>query len=143
MSQSLRVIVVDDDPEIRAGLRGLIESLGALVVGEAENGRSGIEQARRLRPELILMDVTMPVMGGFAAARELRHIMPQLAIIFVSQHNDRIYAEEALSIGASAYVVKHNAGIDLPRAFDAVISGHTFVSPGAAPPTSGRIFFEG
>lgn len=131
MSQPLRVVVVDDNPEIRAGLCGLLESLGVLIVGEAENGRSGIEQAKSLHPELILMDVAMPVMGGFAAARELRQLMPRLAIIFVSQYSERVYAEEALEIGASGYVLKRTAYTDLPNALDAAVSGRTFVSPGA------------
>jgi DNA-binding NarL/FixJ family response regulator len=132
-------MVVDDNPETRAGLCGLLEALGACIIGEAENGRSGVEQALLLNPELILLDVSMPVMGGFAAARELRHLMPRLLIIFVSHFSDRAYAEEALEIGASGYVLKRTAGCELEGALDAVIAGGTFVSPGAARQQSGLV----
>ena len=127
LPKRVKTLIIDDDADIRDGLRGIIESLGAEVVGEADNGRSGIERAQSLQPDLVLLDVSMPVMGGFPAARELRAMMPALAIIFVSQHNERVYAEEALRIGAG-YVLKRSASADLPEAIDAAISGRTFVS---------------
>lgn len=125
------MVVVDDSPEIRAGLRGLLEALGVHIIGEAENGHAAIEKAELLHPELILLDVSMPVMGGFAAARVLRRSMPHLRIIFVSQHSDRAYAEEALALGASAYVLKRTASAELAKAVSAALSGSTFVSPAA------------
>lgn len=129
--QPVRVVVVDDNSDIRNGLRGLLEALGVSIVGEAGNGREAIEQAYLLRPELMLLDVSMPVMGGFAAARILRRSMPHMRIIFVSQHGDSAYAEEALELGASAYVLKRTATVDLPRAFDAAMSGRAFISAAA------------
>jgi DNA-binding NarL/FixJ family response regulator len=135
----LRVVIVDDSPDIRAGLRGIVEGLGAEVVGEADDGRSGIERACSLHPDILLLDVSMPGISGFDTARELRHTIPDLRIIFVSQHTTRMYADEALQIGASAYVLKRNAGSELATALDAAVSGHTFVSPGTAPPRSGRM----
>ena len=127
-----RLIIVDDDPAIRNGLRALVEALGSEVVGEADNGRSGIEQAESLHPQLILLDVSMPIMGGFAAARELRKTMPELRIIFVSQFSDPAYAREAMDMGAAGYVVKQSAGTDLSDAVDAAMDGRTFVSHSAA-----------
>ena len=127
-----RLIIVDDDPLIRSGLRTLVEALGMEVIGEADNGQSGIERAESLRPELILLDVSMPVMGGFAAARELRKLLPELRIIFVSQYNDPAFAEEALRMGAAGYVVKQSATTDLSDAVVAAMAGRTFVSHAAA-----------
>ncbi len=80
---------------------------------------------------MILLDISMPEMGGFAAARELRALAPHLRIIFVSQYSDPAYAEEALEVGGSGYVVKGTAGTELAEAMDAVLAGGTFVSPKA------------
>lgn len=129
ISSSCTIVVVDDNPAIRTGLRMLLEALGANVVGEADNGRSGIEQAESLGPKLILLDVSMPIMGGLAAARELHRLAPDLGIILISQYSDRAYAEEAFEVGARAYVLKGTAGTELGDAMDAVMSGRTFVSP--------------
>ena len=107
----------------------IAESLGAEVLAEAENGRAGIEQAERLRPELVLLDVSMPVMGGFAAARQLRARLPELRIIFISQHSERVYVEEALGIGVNGYIWKQEAATELGHAIEAVMSGGRFLSP--------------
>ena len=120
---------MDDDEAIRHGLRTLAEALGAEVLAEADNGRVGIEQAERLQPELVLLDVSMPVMGGFPAARQLRMRMPDLRIIFISQYKDRIYIEEALEIGVHGYVWKQAASAELNDAIQTVMSGRKFVSP--------------
>jgi DNA-binding NarL/FixJ family response regulator len=109
-----------------------MESLGATIVGEADNGRSGVELAESLDPEVVLLDVSMPVMGGLAAARELRIRMPALHIILISQHRDRAYAEEALQIGVEGYVLKRAAFNELPKALNAITAGRTFVSPSIA-----------
>ena len=124
-----RLIIVDDDPAIRSGLRSILESAGADVAAEADSGQSGIEQAQHLSPDVILLDVSMPGMSGFATARELRKRIPALRIIFISQYCDSEYAEEALKIGASGYVLKEAAGRELTEAVDAALAGRTFVSP--------------
>lgn len=125
----LKTIIVDDDPDIREGLRRIVEHLGAEVVAEAEDGQSAVECAQASRPELILLDVSMPGMSGFAAARQLRKLMPNVPIVFVSQHSEGIYAEQALEIGVRGYVLKRSVCTDLDPAITAVMSGQTFVSP--------------
>jgi DNA-binding NarL/FixJ family response regulator len=124
----VRLIRVDDDPGIREVLRALLDNAGAEVLAEADNGRSGIEEAERHHPELILLDVSMPVMGGFPAARYLRQHNPELKIILISQYNQKAYADEALQIGARGYIVKGSLATEIAPAIDAVVAGGTFVS---------------
>ena len=125
----VRLIIVDDDPAIRGMLRSIAEDLGADVLAEAENGQGGIEQAELHRPEIVLLDVSMPIMGGFPAARYLREHIPELRIILVSQFQEKMYAEEAIGIGARAYILKSAAATELAPAIAAVMDGGTFVSP--------------
>ena len=122
------MIIVDDDPAIRDILRSLVEGLGADVLAEADNGRGAIEEAERHRPQLMLLDVSMPVMGGFPAVRYLREHIPELRIILVSQHNQKVYADEAMQLGAKGYVVKAAVATELGPAIHTVMNGGTFVS---------------
>jgi DNA-binding NarL/FixJ family response regulator len=98
-------------------------------VAEADNGATGIESAEAIPSQAILMDVSMPVMGGFAAARELQKRKPELPIILVSQYSERAYADEAFHIGVRGYVVKRLAARELDQAVTAVLEGRTFLSP--------------
>jgi DNA-binding NarL/FixJ family response regulator len=75
------------------------------VVGEAENGKLGLDLCRNLLPDVILLDISMPIMGGFAAARELRRIAPEIRIIFISQHSGPEYVTEAFELGARGYLL--------------------------------------
>jgi DNA-binding NarL/FixJ family response regulator len=125
----VRLMIVDDDPGIRQALRMLAKACGAEVLAEADNGRTAIEQAEIYRPEMMLLDVSMPVMGGFPAAKYLREHLPELQIILVSQYNQKAYAEEALEIGVRGYIVKSAAASELEPAIHAVLDGGTFVSP--------------
>ncbi len=125
----MQLLIVDDDRSIREMLRMLVQDMDCYVVGEADNGRSGIDEAERLQPQVMLLDVSMPFMGGFDAARTLKRRLPELRIIFVSQHSERIYAEEAFRCGAKGYVLKRAAATELPNAIRAVMSGQVFRSP--------------
>lgn len=124
----VRLMIVDDDAGIREALRMLAKACGAEVLAEADNGRSAIEKAEMFRPEMMLLDVSMPVMGGFPAARYLREHLPELLIILVSQFSQRAYAEEALEMGVRGYIVKAAAASELEPAIHAVLDGGTFVS---------------
>jgi DNA-binding NarL/FixJ family response regulator len=129
---ALRVIIVDDSEPFRQRLRSITESCGAEVVAEAANGQTGVDTAERIQPDLVLLDITMPVMSGFAAAKRLRERLPLVQIIFVSQHQDRSYADKAFESGADGYVLKRAAATDLAAAFQAVLSHRTFLSPSIA-----------
>lgn len=121
-----RLLIVDDSPSIRRLLRQVVEDNDGIVVGEASEGKGAIEAAGNLQLDIILLDVSMPVMGGFPAARELRKRLPSVRIIFVSQHAGRAYLEEAILCGANGYVSKTAAVTELPNAIRAVMAGFVF-----------------
>jgi DNA-binding NarL/FixJ family response regulator len=103
----MKVLLVDDSAAVRRIVRILLEdNTGFEVCGEAENGREGIEKAQELRPDLIVMDLTMPVMNGMDATRAIRHIMPSVPIVLLSGHSDLLTLNEAHSIGISVVVSK-------------------------------------
>ena len=117
-----RLLIVDDHAGIRHMLRHIVEDAAGEVVGEAEHGQAAIEIAEELKPDIILLDVSMPVMGGFPAARELHRRLPGARIVFGSQHTGRAYTDEALRSGALAYVLKSAAAAELPDVIRAVMA---------------------
>jgi DNA-binding NarL/FixJ family response regulator len=102
-----RIVVADDNAAVRRALRGILELEGDWKVdGEAVDGRDAIEKAEKLRPDLIVLDVSMPVMSGLAAARVLRHIMPAVPLILCSLHTNDVLEKEASAAGINAVVSK-------------------------------------
>jgi DNA-binding NarL/FixJ family response regulator len=103
----MKVLVVDDSPAVTRIVRVLFEDDTAFeVCGEAENGREGLEKALELRPDLIVMDLSMPVMNGMDAARAIRRIMPNIPIVLLTGHSDLLTLTEARSVGISVVVSK-------------------------------------
>ncbi len=103
----MRVLLVDDSAAARRIVRVLLEdNTGFEVCGEAENGREGIEKAQELRPDLIVMDLSMPVMNGMDATRAIRRIMPNVPILLLSGHSDLLTLNEARSVGISVVLSK-------------------------------------
>jgi len=103
----MRVLLVDDSAATRRIVRVLLEdNTGFEVCGEAENGREGIEKAQELRPDLIVMDLSMPVMNGMDATRAIRRIMPNVPILLLSGHSDLLTLNEARSVGISVVLSK-------------------------------------
>jgi DNA-binding NarL/FixJ family response regulator len=121
-----RLLIVDDNAEVRQLLRQVVEDNDALVVGEASEGQGAIDAAEKLELDIILLDVSMPVMGGFPAARELRKRLPGIHIIFVSEHAGGAYVNEAIHCGVRGYVSKASAVTELPNALRAVMSGSAY-----------------
>lgn len=104
---SARILIVDDHEIVRSGLRRLVERQpGWEVCGEAVNGKEAIEKALALNPDLVLMDISMPVMSGIEATRQIRELSPVTKIVIVSLHDDESITAEAKNAGADAYVVK-------------------------------------
>lgn len=102
-----RIVVADDNAAVRRALRGILELEGDWKVdGEAVDGRDAIEKAKKLRPDLIVLDVSMPVMSGLDAARVLRRIMPAVPLILCSLHTNDVLEQEASAAGVNAVVSK-------------------------------------
>jgi DNA-binding NarL/FixJ family response regulator len=116
---------VDDYPAIRTFVRTTLGD-DYEIVGEGENGLEAITLARQLQPDLIVLDVSMPILGGFPAAREIRAEFPEVRIIFLSQQTNRLYVEEAFRIGAQGYVLKSDLPGELREAVRAVQAGHSY-----------------
>ena len=96
------------------------------VCGEAVDGAQAVEKAKEIKPDVVVLNVTMPVMDGFAATREIKRHMPEIAIVILSSNVDKRFLEEAKRIGARAYVAKSKAGEALVAAIDAAVEGEDF-----------------
>ena len=124
---SPRVLVVDDDPDVLASLeRGL--RLSGFEVSTAVDGAEALRSATETRPDAIVLDINMPIMGGLEAAEQILQLAPGTRIIFLSQDDSEDMIEAAMAKGARAYVVKTHSGTDLVKAVDAVVAGKKFVS---------------
>ena len=124
-----RILVVDDFERVRKTVRATLQKRCDLqVVGEASDGLEGVQKATELKPNLVLMDIGLPYLNGIEAARQIRELVPDAKIIFLTQESADDVVEEAFNLGARGYVIKIKAGIDLLPAIDAVISGRQFVS---------------
>jgi DNA-binding NarL/FixJ family response regulator len=124
----VRLLIVDDSSEIRAALRKIAEQQDHVVVGEAENGKQALRLFPQAQPDMVLLDVSMPVMGGFATARELRQMAPELPIVFISQHADDDYVSEAFGLGARGYLLKCAIYSELSQAIETVANQQKYRS---------------
>ncbi len=123
-----RILMADDHSLVLAGLRRLVEEEGD-VVGAVEDGRALVEEAQRLRPDLILLDISMPLLNGLDAARQLTKLVPDSKLIFVTAHATPTYVTEAFKVGASGYLVKQSATAELKQAIQVVLSGQHYMTP--------------
>jgi DNA-binding NarL/FixJ family response regulator len=122
-----RVLLADDHALVLEGFKKLLEE-HCQVVGSVEDGRSLLDAARRLRPDIVVLDISMPKLNGLDAARRLRKMVPQVRLIFVTVHADHDYVHQAFKAGASAYLLKRSAGSELLQAIDAVTKGNYYVT---------------
>lgn len=123
-------MLADDHTIVRHGLRVLLERQPDFaVVGEASNGREAIEIAQQQSPEIVLMDVAMPIMNGIEAAARITSALPKTAVVILSMHADESYILRALKAGARGYLLKDSAESDLIQAVRAVAAGKAFFSP--------------
>jgi two-component system chemotaxis response regulator CheY len=106
MSKKHNVVITDDEPHVRVFLRFAMNNMGLTVVGEAENGDQAVEIYRRLRPDLLLLDLNMPVKTGEAALREIRNEFPTARVVMLSSSADRESVEECAKLGAAFYIRK-------------------------------------
>lgn len=132
-----RVLLADDHSLVLAGLRRLVED-SCEVVGTVEDGRSLIEAAQRLEPDLILLDIAMPLLNGIDAARQIRKLCPNTKLIFLTMQTSPTYATEAFQAGANGYLLKRSAPMELPLAIEAVLRGQHYLTPAIAKPVLDR-----
>lgn len=124
----IRVVVADDHPVVRGMVRSALQQHPHFeVVGEAEDGAEAIEEVKRVRPDVVVLNVTMPRVNGFEAAREIRKQIPKTAIVILSSHADKYFVEEAKKIGVRAYVPKSKIGQALVGALEAAVKGEDFI----------------
>jgi len=123
---TLKVLIVDDHEALRAGVRSVLESRGIEVCGEAANGKEALVKAVQLQPDLVILDITMPVLDGFSAAREISKRLPGVGILLLSMHESASMVNIAKSSGARGYVAKSEGIARLIKAVDAVAHNKTF-----------------
>lgn len=123
-----RILIADDHSLVLAGLHKLVEGEGE-VVGTVEDGRALVEEAQKLRPDIILLDISMPLLNGLEAARQLTKLVPGSKLIFLTMHATPTYATEAFNAGASGYLIKRSAASELKQAIQAVLRGQHYLTP--------------
>jgi DNA-binding NarL/FixJ family response regulator len=128
----MRLLIADDHPLFRDGLRSLLEARGIDVVGEARNGREAVEQARRLRPDVLRMDLNMPEMNGLAATRLLGAEQPEVKVVILTASEDDADLFEAIKSGAQGYLFKNLDSEDFFRLLEGVGRGEPALTPGLA-----------
>jgi len=128
-----RVLIADDHALVRSGLRALLEAQTDIeVAGEADDGVSVVERCRQLRPDVVLLDLTMPGRGGLPAAAELRRLCPETKVLVLTMHEDEGYVRLARRAGAAGYVLKRALATELIKAIRTVHEGGTYVTPALA-----------
>ena len=128
-----QIMLVDDHDVVRAGLRELIRTESDLeVIGEASNGFEAIELLRNIRPDVVLMDLTMPVMNGLEATRIISREYPDCFVLALTAHEDKEYFFEMLAAGAKGYITKQAAGEELISAIRSVAAGYVYLQPALA-----------
>ncbi len=126
----ISVVLADDHTIVREGLRALLAVESDIrVVGEAHNGREAVELVRRLKPDVVVMDIAMPLLNGIGAAGRIREVAPSSKVIILSAHSDDPYIHRVLAVGAVGFLVKQSSSQCLSRAIREVQKGNTFFSP--------------
>jgi DNA-binding NarL/FixJ family response regulator len=124
-----RILIVDDHEVVTRGVISILSRRKDLrIINDAEDGQEAVRKAKQEKPDLIIMDVTMPVLDGFGAAKEIRHFLPNVPILFLSVHESRQMVERVKSVGGQGFVAKSDAGTTLLKAVDSLLRNETFFS---------------
>jgi len=130
MNKPINILLADDHTIVRQGLARLLEDQTDLrVVGEASDGRMAFEKATALKPDIVIMDIAMPLMNGIEAAKRIRKQLPETKILILSMYSHEHYIHELLETGISGYLLKDSSGRDIISAIKAAMKGETFLSP--------------
>ena len=126
----IKVLMADDNRVVRKEFRRILELEADLeVVGEAKDGHQAVAMAKKLRPTLVLMDVTMPLLNGLQATCQILKAVPATKVLMLSAHSDEAYIVEAVKSGAMGYLIKHTSADNVCQAIREVHKGNTFFSP--------------
>jgi DNA-binding NarL/FixJ family response regulator len=129
-TKRLRILVADDHELVRRGIRGLLRARrGWIVVGEAMNGLEAVEKANRLKPDVAILDISMPDLGGLQATRQIRESVPTTQVVVLTMHESDQMVRRVLDAGALAYVLKSDLATHLVKAVKSVSGGKLFLSP--------------
>jgi DNA-binding NarL/FixJ family response regulator len=132
-ARQITVLLAEDHAVVRQGLCSLLRADGHfLVVGEARTGREAVEMTQKLRPDVILMDIAMPVLNGLEATRQILAADPAAKVVVLSAHSDDVYVERMNEAGVVGFLEKQTSAEILTRAIQEVVAGHTFFSPAIA-----------
>ena len=127
---STRILIVDDHGLIRAGLRALLDSEEDIeVVGDAGDGNTAVQLANELKPDIVLMDISMPEMNGIEATGKIKQILPQTQVLAMTVHEDESMLREMVRAGASGYIIKRAMKAELLRAIQLVLQGNLYIYP--------------
>ena len=137
----LRILLAEDHQLMRKGLRLLVgEQADMEVIGEADNGLEAISLAQQLRPDVVVMDVSMPKLNGLKATERLKELCPEIKILILTRHTDDGYLQQLLEAGASGYVLKQSAPDELVRAIHAVAGGQIYLDPAVTKKVVSRLY---
>ncbi len=126
----ISIVIADDHKILRAGLYSFFEKNNVFtIVGEAGNGLEAIEQVREKRPDILILDIAMPLMRGLEAIKEIKRISPTTRILILSMHNREEYVRTALANGAEGYILKESAAEELLSALEHISKGNVYLSP--------------
>jgi DNA-binding NarL/FixJ family response regulator len=129
--KKIRVLLAEDHTLVRQGFRRILEDdPHVTVVGEASTGLEAIEQCKESRPDVVVMDLSMPELGGLEATAEILKILPQTKILILSMYSNEAYVRKAFQLGAKGYILKNAIEVDLTRAVLALAEGEAYFSPG-------------
>ncbi|HUA21690.1 MAG TPA: response regulator transcription factor [Bryobacteraceae bacterium] len=129
-----KLLLADDHDIVIAGLRQVLDQPNLEIVGAVKDGRALVECARELKPDVVVTDVTMPLLNGLDAAKQIRMLDPKVKIVFLTMHSEVGYAVEALSLGNCGYVLKSSVADELVPAIHEVLKGGTYVAQAIAEP---------
>lgn len=128
--KDLRVYLVDDHTILREGLRLILsQAPGVQIVGEQGDGRAAMEEIDQLKPDLVVLDISLPSLSGVEIARQIRKYHPEMKILVLSRHDNQEYVEQLLKYGVQGYILKEEAGSDLLKALDVIRKGENYLSP--------------
>jgi len=126
----MRILLADDHALVRAGIRALIEAIeGTTIVAETSNGREAVALAKAHTPDVVVMDISMPELNGIEATQQIREAVPRSRVLILSMHTTDDFVRRALKAGASGYLVKDSAPLELRMALEAVMRNEVYLSP--------------